>query len=315
MSDLNDLNTSQLRHILSASKLNDLYTLMDEETVDSLIVYGNTIAPSMRRKNKLLQAISLPLTDPSSYPLILLWSVLGVVTLSVLSLIISTGIMALISLLIGGLFIYANYKELLRDERRNKKYCCLYALKNKTADLLLERHGLAIKTQYIPEYTNKNRALLIRDAVNTTALICTTLFGTYFLGVNAILTAFEATAAAGVTIGPLGFLVGIGLAVFISLYLGYHYYQSLKADDYRKYQKKCLTTVVEKKRAVCEAVHHREIERISENEIQSSKKLGINTSGAKNRFLFTLTATKSPALPQAVAEESKPETVTLPLTI
>lgn len=315
MSDLNHLHTNQLWQILSASKLHDLSTLMDEETVGSLIAYGEKIAPSMRRKNKLLQAISLPLTDSSSYPLILLWSVLGVVTLSVLSLMISTGIMALISLLMGGLFIYANYKELLRDERKNKKYCCLYALKNKTADLLLERYGLAIKTQHIPEYTNKNRALRIRDAVNTTALICTTLFGTYFLGINAILTAFEATAVAGATIGPAGFLVGIGLAVFISLYLGYHYYQSLKADDYRKYQKKCLTTMVDKKISVCQAVHHREIERISEHEIKSSKKLGINTSGAKNRFLFTLTTAKSPALPQPASEESEPETVTLPLTI
>ncbi|MFC7782566.1 hypothetical protein [Legionella taurinensis] len=315
MSELNQLNNSELRQLLNSNRLNDLYEFLDEGTVDALIAYGHRIAPKMRRKNKLLQAISLPLTDSSSYPLILLWSVIGVVTLGVLSLLISTSIMALLSLLMGGLFIYANYKELHRDELKNQKYCCLYALKNKTADLLLERNGLAVKTRRIPEYINKNRALLVRDAVNTTALICTTLFGTYFLGVNAVLTAFEAAAVAGLTIGPAGFLIGIGIAGFISLYLGYHYYQSIKADDYSKYQKKCLTTIVEKKAAVCEAIHNRDIELVSPNEIQSKGALGVNSVSTRSKFLFTLTAVKDNAFFKPEEEKKEPEKLPLPLTI
>lgn len=317
MSELNHLNNSELRQILECNKLNDFYQFLEEKTAESVVTYGHTIAPQLRRKSKLLQAISLPLTDSSSYPLLLLWSVIGVVTLGILSLLIGTGIMALLSILIGGLFIYANYKELTKDEKKNKKYCCLYALKEKAADLLLERHGLTITTRHVPNYKNKNHALLIREAVNTTALICTTLFGTYFLGLNAILTAFETVTMASITIGPVGFLIGLGIAATISLFLGYHYYQALKADDYDKYQKKCLTTVVEKKTAVCQAVDNQDIQRVSRNEIQStSRKFGISPPSDRSKFLFDLDVLQdNPATFFKHEQEQAPKKFNLPLTI
>lgn len=252
---LEQCTTSQLLHLLRCKKRNAIYDIIDEETANELTLNLQKAHPPRSKKFKITQAIAAPLTDVSDYPLIVLWSVIGVISLGVLPLIVGTSILAIMSLTIGGLFCYSNYNEIQKKEQELNKLLYLYALKRQAADIILKRHHLNIEVSEKPSYTNKNLLPLIKESVSTAMLISTPLCSAYFLALNVVLTTFHLTLIAGFMTGPFGLMLGLLPAMLIGICFGYIHYLAAKQDDLHQFEEKCERVIVNKKIELCELLN------------------------------------------------------------
>lgn len=283
--ELEDFSDAELLHVIACEKLKLLYPILKEEKRNRLQQFSLCDLPQKSTASKLFQALSIPLTDANNFPLILLWSAVGIVTLGALSLLVGTIILALLSLIIGGLIVYTNYKEINSAEKKFRDFYKLYLIKNLAADTYLARHGLKIDLEDRPTFHNKTQLSLIKESLRTAMLIATPLFGTYFLGVNALLTVFHATLFATVLSGVPGLAIGLTIALIIGVVCAYHHYQSCLEDKRLHFNKKVLIKEFNQKKELATGLYDKAIT-LTENELTSSKP--IISQPAKNMtFKYT----------------------------
>ncbi len=288
MFSLDHLSNQELLNILRSNKLHALFDNLDEAKAQDLIDTIANLPPIQPFQNKITQSLLVPITDTSSYPFIFLGSIIGIVTGGILPLLISTGVILLTSLSIGGYFFYANFKEMQKKEAKVNRLLHLYELKNQVADLYLKRHGLEIKVLDTPVYTDKHQVSLMKGAVRSCMVIGTTLFGTYFIGLNAVFSALGFSLMSA-TIGPIGVIIGLGIALGVGLYFGYKHYQMLKQEDYFKFEQKCQEVIVGKKTSLCQNFKPEDQEQLHLGEVQKTKPIhSTNKDRSKNNFTFTL---------------------------
>lgn len=293
MISLENYTDKELLSILQCNKLHELYDVLNEEKANNLFLSIQALPPIRPIPNKVIQALLVPITDTSSYPLILLGSIIGLVSGGTLSLLISTGIILSTSLILGGFFFYSNYKEMQKKERKINKLLHLYELKNEVADLYLHRKGLQIDLIEIPSYANKNEISLVKTSVRACMLITTSLFGTYFLGLNAAFSALGFSLVS-VSMGPVGIIFGLGLALTLGIYFGSRHYQMLKQDDCFKFDQKCQEIIVGKKTNLCKQIKTNEMDLSLVGEVQTTKPIySANIKTLRNKFSFRLNKLKS----------------------
>ncbi|VEG90852.1 hypothetical protein [Legionella spiritensis] len=298
MSLLEDYTDFELYNILQCHKSGELKQCVGHDEAARLIAGIQHIYRKKRKKQKWLQALSIPLSqDFSTHPLILLWTIVGVISLGTMPLLIGTAIMVCMSIFIGSVFFYSNYQEIQKKEKKLNQRFQLDLLKNQAIDLLLERNGLHVATISRPPYKHKDKLAHIRDAISTSLLISTTLFGTYFLGFTVILTAFQTAGliAATSAAGPIGLLAGLGVILAVSLYFGYKQYQIMKQNDQLKFEQKNLKKTVEEKVTLCRDLKKHRIQILSHEEIQSTKRLPVtSTRRSGKHHLLEITSNNHP---------------------
>lgn len=289
MSLLQQCTNEQLAYLLKCKKITAIREIIDEDNAEELLQAIVKKYPPKRSKNKILRAIAVPLTDVSDYPLIVLWSVIGVISLGVMPLLLGTSILALMSLVIGGLFVYSNYADHEKTERTLNKALRLYAFKNLVANEILKRHHLEVKTIKQPSYTNKNFLPLLKESVGTAMLISTPLCSAYFLALNVVLTTFHLTVTAGFMTGPLGLVLGLLPAMAIGIYFGYIHFVAAKQDDIYQFEKKSTNNLIKKKIDLCQRLMASEQPNV----------LSFAKPHSQHKFILELKPSKT-------AEESQP---------
>lgn len=275
-------NLELLNLIEHCNKLHDVYDLLDEKKAQRLFELIEAAPPKRLIKNKTIQALLLPLTDESSYPLMLLWSIIGLVSVGTLPLLISTAIMLVTSLSISGFFFYANYKEMVRRENKINKTYYLSELLNQAADRYLANQDLQIEATQRPQYTAKNKLSLIKEAIRPSLTITTSLFGTYFMGLNAIFSALGFTVLSA-TAGPVGIVIGLGVAVATGIYFGFTHYKKLSKEDLYHFKQTTQSVIVKQKTLYCRRIE----DNLLTNENTSYLSL-FSPEGTKlkNKFVF-----------------------------
>lgn len=251
MSFLQQCTNEQLVYLLKCKKLKAIREIVDEDVAEEFLSLLARQHPQRRSRNKILRALAVPLTDVSDYPLIVLWSVIGVISLGILPLVIGTSILAIMSLIIGCLFVYSNYTEIEKTEDTLNKALRFYDFKNQVADEILTRNNLKIKLTKQPSYPNKNFLPLFKESVGTAMLISTPLCSAYFLALNVVITTFHLTVAASFMTGPFGLVLGLLPAMAIGIYFGYIHFMASKQDDVYQFEKKSANTIIKKKIQLC----------------------------------------------------------------
>lgn len=288
MFSLEHCSDQELLNILRCNKLKELYDHLDEDKAKNLITNISNLGLRRPIPSKITQALLVPITDTSSYPFILLGSIIGLVSGGTLPLLISTGVILFTSLSIGGFFFYANYKEIQKKEDTVNRLLHLTELKNHVAEMFLRRQGLKIQIIEAPIYSDKHELSLLKGAVRSCMVISTTLFGTYFIGLNAVFSALGFSLISA-SMGPIGVIIGLGIALSLGIYFGYKHYQMLKQDDYFKFEQKCQEVIVGKKISLCQNLKTDELDKSPLGEIQKTKPIySTNKDKSKNTFLFTL---------------------------
>lgn len=241
MFSLENYSDEELLNILDCNKIRDLYEMLEENKAKALYDEISNSPHTHKIPNKIVTALEIPIAEGSTYPFIFLWNFMGLVTISILPLLLCTAIIISASLLIGGFFFYSNYKDINKKETKINHALLLNDLKHDAIDLLLKRKGLSIEITDHPEFPHSKRFASIIDSVRIGATISTVLFGTYFLG---IFTLFSSLIAAPVTT----IIVAAVLFIAIGIYFSFEHYQKLKHEDKFRFSQECQSVLLEKKK-------------------------------------------------------------------
>jgi len=261
MTILENLSTEDLFSILEAENKKEIAKRFGAVTTrEWLATYNEYIYPN-KSDSKVSQSLFSAITDAPSYPLLVLWSIIGLITLKVITLSLLTGGLGALMLVTGGLFYVATYHEQKIAAKKIDKTFELLALKNKCADLLTarlqERLGVEASEEnslpYEPPAEKSNRKWLPRtkDAVKAALMVGTTLFGTYYFGTSAIIGAFGVTAVSTAMLGPIGLGIALTITFAVGIYFGYKHYQETKANAEIKKQQKLITAEIKEKTDKC----------------------------------------------------------------
>lgn len=254
---LKSSSLDELFHILDCKKLKDLSPTYNHVTNKDLIKLANELNPILLNRRKLLQSISATLTDSSVYPVLLLWNITGLITLNPLTWGIVTGLFFLFLLRAAKIQFSATYYELAKEEKKTLQSLQMMSLKQAVADEILAQLNPSFSIKNLPlselKKTEKQTVLLPqkRDSLNLGMLVGTTLFSTYFIGINAILTALGLTVIAAFLSTPIGLIIGGSIAVGASLIFGYQQYRDDKQTEIARKKQNKLTKHVNVKIQEC----------------------------------------------------------------
>lgn len=249
MFSLDSYTNQELVAILNADKLNDLYDTLAENKINPLEQIID-ISPPKPIPNKILQALIIPITDTSTYPLILLWSIVGIISVGTMPLLITTGIVLLTSIAICSFFFYANYVSLLNKEIELNQKILFTQLKNEASDLFLFRKGYAFTVLDSPIYNPTNKLSSIAESVRVALLFTMSLFGSYFLGLYEILNALNVVSAIPFS-GPAGLLLGLAITLPIGIFCGFQNYDTMQEEDKSLFEQNSAEVLLTKKIAIC----------------------------------------------------------------
>ena len=268
MSLLEELSTEDLFFILEAENKKEIVKRFGAVTTREWLDTHNEYIYPKKADNKVTQSIFSAITDAPSYPLLVLWSIIGLITLKVVTLSLLTGGLGALMLVTGGLFYVATYREQKIAAKKNDKTFQLLALKNKCADLLTTQLQEKLGVEPEPDEEEENSALpaepeapevkpdkkwlpKIKDAVKAALMVGTTLFGTYYFGTCAIIGAFGVTAVSTAMLGPIGLGAALAVTFAIGIYFGYKHYQENKANVAIKKQQKTIIAEIKDKTTKC----------------------------------------------------------------
>lgn len=251
---IHSLSDEELMSIMQCDKSQDLYNTLDKRIADTLYSKIQEHSNQISILSKHTQALFIPITDASNYPMMFLWGIIGLVSMGTLSVVIGTLIMVATSLIVGGFFFHSNYLQLLSKENKLNHFFQLYNLKDQCADLYMERKNIVLSMDETPSYIYKNKMHLIKDSIRSGLLVSSTLFGTYFLGFHGIFTALNLTPVISATLGPWGIIVGLVVALGAGIYFGAKQFYASKQEDEYKFEKKCLKALVHKKKSLCDGM-------------------------------------------------------------
>ncbi|KTC85116.1 hypothetical protein [Legionella brunensis] len=284
---LNELGLDELFSILDCDKIKELVAIFGERNVHQFIGESRKSRVLQHKFNRAIQSLAALINDAPRYPVIILWSVLNLINLGFITLTIITASIFLSTLGVGVLYFVANYLEMKKMEVKMERLFQLIELKDKVADLILEKEGIIQEKLLKPQFKDKRRLTRIRDAVGLILFTTSTLFGTFFLGANAIVAAFGASVLAAALTGPIGLLGALGLFLVVGMYFGINYYQMSKREDEWKFEQKQLLNALHKKTKLCHRIRtsHCQLERINiaeeSNEPSQSFSKSSNKSGTE----------------------------------
>lgn len=296
MSIFEDLSTEDLFLILKTENTKQLKTKFGAVTTREFIQGIHHHRYPRKMTNKVSQSIYNAITDAPTYPLLILWSVIGLITLKVLTLSLLTGGLGTLMLVTGGIFYVATYYELKKEAQKNDKFFWHAAIRNECADVLLKRLRGELHNKYnlnsldAPEIDDDTDSELplnlsdkkvlprIKDAVKASLLVGSTLFGTYYFGVSSIIAAFGLTAISTAMLGPIGLGIALAVTFGIGIYFGYKQYQISKSNQTIKKIQKHKLAKLDAKIDKCNELKDR---------LDQKPFMKIQAGTAKNKKLLT----------------------------
>lgn len=191
--------------------------------------------------NHITSSFFSSLNDAPSFNIMTLLSILGVTSLSVLSLGILTAVFAGALVVTGIIYFITAYRDRNTTNRRNfKSFMYLEGVVRATEERN-RRYGKDPAAEHTEttahfscdDFTYKETDMLgkIQTAIGGGLLAASMLFGTYYLCIAAVVAAIGMTAAATALLGP----IGLGVAVAITFILGgiyaYSVYKTAETED------------------------------------------------------------------------------------
>lgn len=253
---LEQLSESDLLNIVNSKKWSDLEAAFSKAELQQLIKEVKHPVAANHPNNKISQSLLTALTDAPSYPFIILWTLVGLVSLSVIPLTLITAGFFALTLISGGIFFYSSHNDLKKEAHKIDNNLRLTALKIACTKELIKRKTFEIDAELsdkntvnlqdllrfnpLPKliYKDKNKWTRIKNSLGAATMISSILFGTYYLGIGAVVTAFGLTSVASVLLGPIGIGVMLAVACLIGIAFGYKCYQAQKnSEELRKQQK------------------------------------------------------------------------------
>lgn len=247
MSILKKLSLDELFYILDCKKLKYIPQSFDTVSTKELIQLARELNPITLKRKGFLQALTSTFTDSSVYPFLLLWNLTGLITLNPLILGIVTSLFFIFLINAARVHFSGTFYELSKEERKTNHALQMIALKQAVADEILSQLKpsfmiSALSAQELKQIENKiELAPQKRDALTVGMVVGTTMFSTYFVGLNAIFTALGLTTVAVFMSTPIGLLIGGIISAAASLFLGRNQYNDDKQNEIARKKQNKLT--------------------------------------------------------------------------
>jgi hypothetical protein len=311
MSIFKNLENSELFAILECSNLKDIIELLGTEELATeigvnaieeaprlkavkarLIRYSRKHYTAKLKPNLISGALFFSLNDVSSFSFLTLLTIIGNITFPMLALSILTGGFAAASIALSSIFFIAYYKRQKNAIRDAEKFFDFATIKSMCANELIARqkleladviehkhlridinHAVKLHKPKIFSYKNKERFLHGTDALAAAVLTGSMLFGTYYLGISSILTAFGVVAASAAMTGGIGLAIAGAVAVGVAIFCFIKVYKSVVNADHIEKLQAHIGEEFEKSRTDCYNLHRKvdELSNIQEHDMPAPK--------------------------------------------
>lgn len=265
---------------LEAFSIDDLYYVMDSmhnaeirakfDGSQVKELYNNVPIPKLPKINITSRAIFSAITEGPSCSLVILWSIIGLVSLSLISLSILTAVFICLLISTGAIFFYSTMRESKRENHKASKEINLLELKLICANEIFRRQKYQMAKEKIPqaalsekvfslnlEKPIKNKFPHLKKSIGATLMVTPMLFGTYYFVTTGILAAFGLTTISGILTGPIGIGIAIAAALCIGIFFGYKLYQSCIHEELFNKKIKRINKIVDYKRRICYEQKHK----------------------------------------------------------
>lgn len=318
-----DLSDEELYFILECDKFKFiLLTLQKKIPREKWIATARQYYQADYNKSLISQSIFSSINDAPSYSFMTLLSIVGTISLKAFTLSFLTAGFAAVTLLAGVIFFIASYNEQRNKNVQDQKFFDFAAIKIQCAEEIIRRHQLDLANidpqkhyslNMSPEiaahvsrpfvYRNGSKLDKAKPALAAGLLTATMAFGTYYLGVTAIVAAFGAAAAAALMTGPIAIGIAIAAAVGIGIFCGIKQYQMNVLNNKIEKQQKHMDQYFYFKRTQCyelqKLVHQNSAENkpASDPNVSHQHKLAP-PAGKERDFLIRQTALRRKAGPR-----------------
>lgn len=176
------------------------------------------------------------LTDVPSYPIVILWTILGLTTLGTMPLIITIISLVGAALLAGTIFFYASYREHRQEATKYETDFQYAALKLEALEIVIERQQeelsrleslrfLAAHDTSVVASSDTTVYSHLKQAVKATMLVGASLFSTFYT-TNAIVGEFGKHLFSGAMLSPIGLAIAGAISLCVGIYFGYTQFQA-----------------------------------------------------------------------------------------
>lgn len=266
-----DLSDDELYFILECDKLKFIYLTFDKKMPrEKWIAAARKYYQAEYNTSLISQSIFSSMNDAPSYSFMTLLSIVGTISLKVFALSFLTAGFSLVTLATAAIFFAASYNEQKNKNNQDQKFFDFAAIKIQCAEEIIRRHESLLQNTEKPisrnlnispeieahvsrpfEYRNTSKLDKIKPAIAAGLLTATMAFGTYYLGVTAVVTAFGAVAAAAIMTGPIGIGIAAAVAIAIGIFCGIKQYQMYVLDNKIQKQQKHMEQYFHFKRNQC----------------------------------------------------------------
>lgn len=264
MFDIQSVSQEDLLFVINCKQIKELVTRFGEKTVSQVSKQIKYVSVKSYPNNKMSRALLAALTDAPSYPLVMLWTLVGLVALSILPLtFITLGFLGL-GFISGTIYFYSHYQELNKEMNKRDKNFQLAGIKQVCMNELCRRKNIQVVNKQLHDVSvqrsienklTKNKWHRLRGAIGATVMSASVLFGTYYIGGSSIIAAFGLASVASSMLGPIGIGVMLALALMIGIYFGYKSYQAQKNVEALKCVQKIITNEIDEQRDAYEKFH------------------------------------------------------------
>lgn len=257
---IDTLSLDEALSVLSCNSARQCRSLFGSEYKN--LIREAPVNPNYKLKNYTYsKALMSLITAEPSLAMMLIWGIVGSVTIAIPSLAIiclfSLGIFAISGLI----YFIITLQEEKRKQASTQDFFQISALKDKCADLVMQKYEQEIPNirRLIPRSYARNNyeddepvSSPLKPATGITLLVSTTLFGTYYIGASALIAAFGLTASFAFLTGPIAIGVCLGVALGIGLYFGYAHYRNLQNKTQTQTWRKEVTENLTLKQQACD---------------------------------------------------------------
>jgi len=262
MMALKTFSTEELYFVLDTNHAKELKIRFGTNRTTSLL--EQVQKPSPQKIHPLSRSLFAAITEGPSCMLVILWSILGLVSLNVFALAIITIMFAVLLISTGTMFFHATYNELTRDNKRAIKQAQLAEVKLLCATEVYKRQRHELKVRHLPsvhltehlfayhkDKPLKNLLPHLKKSLGAALMITPMIFGTYYFAMSGIFAAFGLTVAAAIMTGPIGISLAIVGSLAIGIYFGVKLYQACKQEETFNKRLKKTSQQFEYRRRIC----------------------------------------------------------------
>lgn len=261
LKSIDDLSIDELWEIAKCKRIANLNRHFNKATCDNLLVESRRRDLGFLKNSHSFNDIILTLTlHEPSLPIIMLWNIVGSVTLFLTSLAIITIFTG--ALLLFGLIVYGVITpyELKDKNQEDRDFFDLDDLQTKCHQKLLTHYSILLDNPNLATLSDDTEPLdfvgqpiktSIKNSVGCGLLVTVSAFCTYYIGTSAVLLAFGLAASFATLTGPIGILVAIGVSIALGVYFGIQEYRHLRYLNNFEYKKAGVTQRNEKNQQKC----------------------------------------------------------------